>query len=302
MRALIVGTGAVGGYFGAKLARAGHAVVFVARGENLRALAERGLEIDAAASRSRLCPVRAVASARGEGPFDLVLVCVKVPDTASALGGVAAELAPRAIVLSLQNGIESEPTIERLLGLPPLLRALAYVGAELVAPGVVRHTSGGTIVVGEIGALRSERLERLRRWLEEASIEVVVAADILRAKWQKLAWNAAFNLVAALGGATIGAILDRPEARRVIAAAMAEVEAVARAEGVEFEPDYVHRVMSRADRDHRAVRPSTLQDRDRRKPLEHAALCGAVVRFAARHGIPTPVNETLDALARLASG
>jgi 2-dehydropantoate 2-reductase len=276
-------------------------VVFTARGNNLDALRLRGLTIQRAEGDLHVGAPRAAESPRGEGPFGLVLVCVKAQHTDVSLAGLGPELESGALVISLQNGVESEDRIERLLGVPALLRATAYVGVELVRPGVVRHTSGGTIVVGEIDGRRSQRLERLERLLCDAAIEVIVPPDILRAKWQKLAWNAAFNLVCALSGTTIGAILDDPEARGLVEQAMAEVEAVARAEGVAFEVDYVPRVLRLADRLHRAVRPSTLQDREKRKPLEHEALTGAVVRFGARHGIATPVNRTLDRLARLVS-
>jgi 2-dehydropantoate 2-reductase len=225
-----------------------------------------------------------------------------VQHTETALTGLDAEPEPGALVLSLQNGVESEEAIERRLGLPPLLRATAYVGVELVRPGVIYHTSGGTIVVGERDDRRSERLDRLERVLREASIDVIVPPDIRRAKWQKLAWNASFNLVCALSGATIGTILDSPDARRLVEDAMAEVETVAKAEGVAFEVDYIPRVLRLAERLHRAVRPSTLQDRDKRRPLEHDALSGAVVRFGERHGIATPIARTLDRLATLVSG
>jgi 2-dehydropantoate 2-reductase len=276
-------------------------VVFTARGDNLEALRVRGLTIERAEGDLHVRAPRAAGSPRGEGPFEVVLVCVKAQHTDAALAGLAPELEPGATVISLQNGVESEDTIEQLLGMPPLLRATAYVGVELVRPGVVRHTSGGTIVVGETDGRRSKRLERLERLLGEAAIEVIVPPDILRAKWQKLAWNASFNLVCALSGATIGAILDDPEARGLVERAMAEVEAVSSAEGVAFEVDYVPRVLRLAERLHRGVRPSTLQDREKRKPLEHEALTGAVVRFGERHGIATPVNRTFDRLARLVS-
>ena len=301
MRVLIVGAGAVGGYFGAKLAAAGNEVVFTARGEHLAALRRAGLVVEQASGELRLAFVDAVDSARGRGPFDLLLVCVKAHHTVAALDGVAAELADGAIVLSLQNGIESEATIERLLGMRSLLSGTAYVGVELVAPGVIRHTSGGTIVAGEIDGRPSERLERLERMLAAASIELLVPPDVRRAKWQKLAWNAAFNLVCALSGATIGGVLDDPEARAVAAAVMSEVEAVAGAAGVTFETAYVPRILRKAERLHRAVRPSTLQDREKRKPLEHEALTGVVVRLGKLHGVATPFTETLDRLARLVS-
>jgi 2-dehydropantoate 2-reductase len=229
------------------------------------------------------------------------LVCVKAHDTARAVESLANELEPEASVVSLQNGVESEPAIERLLDLPPLLRAIAYVGAELIAPGVVRHVSGGTIVIGEPDDRHSERLVRLERVLRDAGIDVVIPPNIQRAQWQKLAWNASFNMISALSGATIGGTLAEPAARRLVEAAMREVESVAGAQGIAFDPDHVSRMLHHAERNLGFVRPSTLQDREKRKPLEHDALSGAVVRFGRLHGVPTPIHQTLDALARLVS-
>jgi 2-dehydropantoate 2-reductase len=301
VRVLIVGTGAVGGYYGAKLVRAGHDVVFTARGENLHALRTRGLKIAGIEGDVTLESVRAVETPRGSGPFSLVLVCVKFQHTESALDGVAAELAPDADVISLQNGVESEPAIERFLGIRRMLRALAYVGVELVAPGNVRHSSGGTIVVGELDDRPSERLARVEKIFRDAAIDVVIPASIARAKWQKLAWNATFNLVSALSGATIGDTLADAEARRLVEAAMREVERVANAQGIEFDPDHIRRVIRHAEHNLGFVRPSTLQDREKGKSLEHDALTGAVVRFGERYGVPTPLHRTFDALARLVS-
>jgi 2-dehydropantoate 2-reductase len=302
MRTLIVGAGAVGGYFGAMLMRSGCDVVLTARGDHLRALAQRGLAVRGVSGDFTVAPVHAAASPRGTGPFSLVLVCVKFQDTEAALRDVATELAPEALVVSLQNGVESEPLIERLLGMPPLLRALAYVGAEIVAPGVLHHASGGTIVLGEPDDRRSQRVGRLERFLSAAGIAVEVPPSIARAKWQKLAWNASFNVISALTGATIGGTLVDPESRALVEAAMHEVEAVATAQGIAFETDHVARVLRHAARNLGFVRTSTLQDRERGKPLEHDALTGAVVRFGARLGVPTPVCATLDALARMVSG
>lgn len=311
MRTLIVGAGAVGGYFGARLVRAGNDVTLTARGEHLRALQSGGLRFQGIGGEFTVAALRAVESPRGEGPFELVLVCVKLQDTERALADLWGELSPGALVLSLQNGVESEPLIERLLGIDPanpeargapMIRALAYVGAELVAPGVINHTSGGTIMMGEIDDRRSQRLDRLEKTFTEAEIRVIVPPSILRAKWQKLAWNASFNLVCALTGTTIGGALALAEGKRLIEAAMREVEAVARAQGIEFDEGHVARDLRRAEKTLGFVRPSTLQDREKGKPLEHDALTGAVVRFGKRYGVPTPVNETLDALARLLSG
>ncbi|MET0152093.1 MAG: 2-dehydropantoate 2-reductase [Candidatus Binatia bacterium] len=300
MRTLIVGTGGVGGYYGAKLARAGHEVVFTARGRNLEEIRARGLRLESFEGAIIVSPARTLETTRGVAAFELVLVCVKAQDTVGALEGLASAIGVDTLVVSLQNGVESEELIERVLGLEPLIRGLAYVGVELVAPGVVHHSSGGTILIGERGDHPSPRLERLERLLREASIEVVVPQSMARAKWQKLAWNASFNVICALTGATIGGALADPESRSLVEAAMGEVEAVARAQAIEFEPGHIPNMLRYAERIG-FVRPSTLQDREKGKPLEHDALTGAVVRFGARLGVPTPVNHTLDALARLLS-
>lgn len=300
MRTLIVGAGAVGGYYGAKLARAGHEVVFTARGRNLEAIRERGLRLESPEGSIVVSPARALETADGERAFELILVCVKAQDTEAALEGLRSAIGVGALVVSLQNGVESEGLIERFLGIGPMLRGLAYVGVELVAPGTVHHSSGGTVLIGELDDRPSPRVRRLEQLLREASIEVVVPPNMARAKWQKLAWNAAFNVICALTGVTIGAALADPRSRRLVEAAMKEVEAVARAQDIEFDPDHVAAMLQHAERIG-FVRPSTLQDRERGKPLEHDALTGAVVRFAERLGVPTPVNCTLDALARLVS-
>jgi 2-dehydropantoate 2-reductase len=300
MRTLIVGTGAVGGFYGAKLARAGHEVVFTARGRNLEEIRARGLRLESFEGDITVPPARTLDTARSLAPFELVLVCVKAQDTEAALESLPGAIGADTVVVSLQNGVESEDLVERLLGLEPMIRGLAYVGVELVAPGVVRHASGGTILIGERDDHPSPRLERLERLFREAGIEVVVPQSIARAKWQKLAWNASFNVICALSGATIGGALASPEGRSLVEAAMGEVESVARAQGIEFEPGHIPNMLRYAERIG-FVRPSTLQDREKGKPLEHDALTGSVVRFGARLGVPTPVNQTLDGLARLIS-
>jgi 2-dehydropantoate 2-reductase len=300
MRTLIVGAGAVGGYYGAKLARAGHDVVFTARGRNLKVIRDRGLRLESVEGPIVVSPARALETPRGEATFELVLICVKAQHTEAALAELRGAVGASTLVLSLQNGVESEELIERSLGISPMVRGLAYVGVELVGPGTVRHSSGGTVVIGEPHDRPSSRLRRLAELLREASIEVVVPESIVRAKWQKLAWNASFNIICALTGVTIGAALADSKSRRLVETAMREVEAVAEAQGIEFDPDHIPKMLQYAERIG-FVRPSTLQDREKGKSLEHDALTGAVVRYGERFGVPTPVNQTLDGLARLVS-
>src|SRR5215470_18057398 len=149
MHVLVYGTGAVGGYFGALLARGGHDVTFVARGDNLTALRERGLTVHLPERTFVLSPVRAVTDPAEAPHPDVVLVCVKAYDTAAAASALRPVVGPDTIVLSLQNGIENEALLARELGLPPLMIALTRIGVAMVSPGVIEYSGRGTIVFGE---------------------------------------------------------------------------------------------------------------------------------------------------------
>ena len=166
MRILIAGTGGVGGYFGALLARAGRDVVFLARGRNLAALRERGLTVESVDGDMRLPHVTATDTLADAAPVDLVLVTVKSYDTSATAAVIAPVVTRETIVLSLQNGIENEGVLAAALGLPPLLGAMTQIGAELTAPGVVRHVAQGILLdparVDPVIAYAAEHLGTLR--------------------------------------------------------------------------------------------------------------------------------------------
>ena len=149
MRILIAGTGGVGGFFGAALARAGHSVVFLARGANLQALRSSGLTVESVDGDFHLSRITAVDGVGDLEPFGLVIVTVKSYDTESIARQIAPVVHEDTVVLSLQNGIENESVLASMLDLPPLMGAMTEIGAELVAPGVVRHVAEGTICFGE---------------------------------------------------------------------------------------------------------------------------------------------------------
>jgi 2-dehydropantoate 2-reductase len=304
MRTLVMGAGAVGAYFGGKLARAGADVVFVARGANLDALRAGGVRVEAGVSPAdaagapalHLTPVRAVADPAEAGPVDLILVCVKSYDSAAAAAALRPIVTPDTIVLSLQNGIENEAILAGALGLPPLLGGLTHIGAELVAPGVVRHDSGGRIIFGELDGCRSARADRLAQLCSAAGIAHHLSRHIAVMLWDKLCWNAAFNACTAVARRTVGELLARIDGRALVRAAMLEVVAVANANGVALDAARVDPEIERSAAELGHLRTSMLQDRDRGRRLEHDALNGAVVRAAERTATPAPVNRVLYAL------
>ncbi len=296
MRILIAGTGAVGGYFGACLARAGTDVVFLARGRTLAALNGSGLTVESVDGDFHLSRITAVADVTDAEPFDLVLVTVKSYDSRAIAERIAPAVAPETVVLSLQNGVENESLLAAALDLPPLMGAMTQIGAELVAPGVVRHVAEGTIFFGEITGHESGRARALAELLTAAGVRHQLSLHMPVLLWDKLAWNAAHNAVTALTRTTAGAAASLPATAAVLRAAMHEVVAVARAQGILLDPARVDPTIAYS-RDHLGtLRTSMLQDLERGRRLEHDALNGAVVRFGETVGVPTPVNRTLHGL------
>ena len=300
MRVLVLGAGAVGGYFGALLQRGGHEVWFVARGENLAALRARGLTIRLGTETLHLLPVRAVADPAEAPRPDLVLVCVKSYDTPAAALALRPAVGPDTIILSLQNGVENEDTLARALGLPPLMVALTRIGVALVAPATIDYSGRGTILFGEPDGSESPRARRAAEAFAAAGVPHELRRDILVAAWEKLAWNAGFNAVSTLTRSTVAEVLAEPASRELVIAALEEADAVAVATGIPVRRWRTERVLEESVSGLPDFQTSMLQDLLRGRRLEHDALNGAVVRAAARVGVAVPVNRTLVALlARL---
>jgi 2-dehydropantoate 2-reductase len=295
-RVLVMGTGALGAFYGGRLAQAGVDVAFVARGATLAALRRDGVRIETARGVDRVSPVQAVATPAEAGPRSIALVCVKSYDTDAAIAALRPVVGPDTIVLSLQNGIENEARLADGLGLPPLLAGLTQIGAEMVAPGVVRVDSGGRIVFGELDGAATPRVARLAALFAAAGVDHRVTGRIAVMLWDKLAWNAAFNAATAVTRRTVGELLADPDGRVLVRAAMLEVVAVAQASGVPLAPERVDETLRHSAAELAMLKTSMLQDRLRGRRLEYDALNGAVLRAAARHGVATPVNRVLHGL------
>jgi 2-dehydropantoate 2-reductase len=296
MRILIAGTGAVGGFFGACLARAGHDVVFLARGTNLAALRSAGLTVESIDGDFHLSRITAAERVDEGAPFGLVLFTVKSYDTAEVARQIAPAVHEDAVVLSLQNGVENESQLAAELDLPPLMGAMTEIGAELVAPGVVRHVAEGTIFFGEMNGHESPRGRNLATLFTEAGIRHRFTREITTALWGKLMWNAAHNAVTAITHTTAAAAAGLPATADVLRAAMHEVVAVARAQGILLDPARVETTLTFSREHLHTLRTSMLQDLERGRRLEYDAINGAVVRFGEAVGVPTPVNRTLHGL------
>jgi 2-dehydropantoate 2-reductase len=298
MNILIMGAGAIGAYYGARLQEVGEKVVYCARGENLRAMRERGLEIKSPRGDLSL-RVDATDRPADFAPYDLVLFCVKSYDNEAAAKSIMGCVAAGGGVLTVQNGVENEDHLIELLGEGVVLGGNARIGAELVAPGKVVHVSNGYIDFGELDGKETPRAKNYADALKRAGILGEFTPRIRALRWDKLTWNAAFNTVTALTRQPVGAVLADSEGRALVLTLMQEVIKVARAEGADIPEHRAEQLLQFSDKNLKAVRTSTLQDFERGKRLEYEALSGAVVRAARRHRIAVPASEAIYALLKL---
>ncbi|MDQ3419616.1 MAG: 2-dehydropantoate 2-reductase [Acidobacteriota bacterium] len=302
MRVAVLGSGAVGGYYGAKLARAGHDVTFIARGAHLQALRERGMEIRSPAVGDFTVRANAHDDTSRVGIVDLVIVAVKAYDNATALPMIRPMLGPNTTVLTVQNGVDSVGEVAAVAGEAHTLGGTTYIATALSAPGVIEQT--GThrrIVFGEVfGVLPRvpERVTVIHEAMVAADIQAEVAGDGRIPIWEKFIFLVA---LAGFTGATrlpVGPVWTDPFIREQFLNGCREVEAVARAEGVEVAADRIQQIESYVGSIPGTTRSSLLIDLAQGKKIEVEALQGSVVRRAARLGVSVPIMSTLYAVLK----
>lgn len=303
MKVAILGSGAVGGYYGARLVRAGHDVTFVARGAHLAAMREHGLSIKSPALYDFTIPVHAEKDTSRVGPVDLVLVAIKAYDNSTALPMLRPLLGADTIVLTLQNGVDSAAEVAAVAGEGRTLGGATYIATALEAPGVIVQT--GThrrIQFGEVfGELprMSARVAMLRDTFAAADIEVDAFDDGRVPIWEKFVFLAAMAGFTGAARLPIGPIWADSFVRAQFLAGCREIEAVARAAGVPVARDVVDRIAPYVEKIPGTMRSSLLIDLQNGKPTEVEALQGSVVRRGTALGVPTPIMGTLYALLKL---
>jgi 2-dehydropantoate 2-reductase len=307
MRVVVIGSGAVGGYYGAKLARAGHEVTFIARGAHLRAIRERGLLIWSPLGDFRV-QARAEQDTARLSKSDLVIFAVKTYDNDSALRLLPSVTGPHTLVLTLQNGVDSATEIASVVGTPPVLAGATYIATAIAAPGLIEQT--GThrrIVFGEIfntGADVSDRVRQLAQTMNAADIEAEPVADARGPLWEKFIYLAAYAGFSGSSRQPAGPIWNDPITRDQFLAAVEEIATVAQAEGVTLAEDPAARrarITSYMETVPKTMRASLLIDLQAGKRIEVEALQGAIVRRAAARGVATPIMRTLYAVLRAAA-
>lgn len=314
MKICIFGMGAVGGRFGARLAAAGHAVSAVARGENLAALRRDGITLHSLGETIR-APLRVSDSTQDLGPQDLVISTLKATSLPDLARGIAPLLGPETPVVFAQNGIpwwydmglsEARPALPDLASLDPggalrsavaperVIGGMIYSPNEMVAPGVVRHTSPrqSGLTIGETDDSDSDRIGELRAALEGAGIKSDRTADIRQAIWSKLILNMTGSIISLLSGHQVSVVRKQARLRTLYPRMTGEAIAIAAANGIALDFDAEAQMQRLPDHT-----PSIRQDYELGRPMELECLLHVPLAFGAAQGVDTPCLDTVAALA-----
>lgn len=288
LRVLVMGAGGVGGYFGSLLHKGGQEVTMVARGEHLEAMRREGLKVLSHKGNFTAYP-EVTDDPSDLGHFDLILFTVKSYDTEAGIQLIEGNVGPDTVILSLQNGVENDEKLAEAFGREKLVGGVAYIGAGVLEPGVIEHRSVGRMSIGDY---QTEKSAQLAETFREAGIECSVSEDIMKEKWEKLVFNAAFNSVTTLTRSTFGDVVACEGALSVARSIMEEVVAVAQREGLDLSEASVQRATDLAESLGDA-HSSMMNDLLSGKKLEVDALLGPIVRKGAQHGVATPVSEAV---------
>jgi 2-dehydropantoate 2-reductase len=296
-RIAVMGSGGLGGYFGALFARGGSDVSFVARGAHLAAMRSRGLRVDPDVV--HLHPVQVTDDPGEIGVVDVVLVCVKLWDTRDALVDTAPMVGPHTAVVSFQNGVVKEGLLAEAFGAQRVLGGVAYIASTVSEPGVITKTGPlERLVFGELDGSTSARVEGLLAACEAGGIAAEVSTEISLEIWKKFVFLVGLSATTTTMRVAIGPIRSHPQARSFLLDVMREVVAVGQARGVPLPADYAEQRLAFADGVSPDMTSSMYHDLERGNRLEVPWLSGGVVELGRSVGVPTPLNRAVaDILA-----
>ena len=297
---LVMGAGAVGGYFGGRIfEKTGIDTFLIARGKHLSQIHENGLQILSVDGNANLKIPASEIPADAPVP-DLILFTVKSYDTDSAIRQIAPVVHENTTILTLQNGIENFEKLQKKFG-DHALQGLCQIGAGIEKPGVIRHKAFGHIVFGEQDGSLTKRVQEITDLFDAAGISCQVSEDIKRDVWLKFAWNIVFNGLTAAVDVTIDGLFENNESEDFLKRLFEEFQKVAKAENVDIDSDDVDMILEKS-RNLGSFVTSTLRDRRQGKPLEYDGLTGALLRKADEYDIELPLFQALHEMLRIADG
>lgn len=294
MKIAVMGTGGVGGYFGGRLARAGHDVTFIARGAHLDALRAHGLRVDSTAGDFVVSPVHATSDPGEVGTVDAVIVAVKSWQLPGAAQALRPMIADETVVLPLLNGVEAADVLSQAVGPGRTLGGLCRILAAIEGPGHIRHAGmEPSVVLGELDGAPSERARRLHAAFAEAGVRTTLADDVQVAIWEKFMLIATWSGIGAVTRAPVGVWRALPGTRALAEAALREVQMLAQARGVNVATAAVARTLEFIDGVPQGGIASMQRDIMQGRPSELEAQSGAIVRLASEAGVSVPTHAFL---------
>jgi 2-dehydropantoate 2-reductase len=298
MRFAIYGSGGVGGYFGGRLAQAGHDVTFIARGKHLAAINENGLRVESILGDFAVQPTKATDDPSQVGIVDVILVAVKAWDIPAAAESMKPMVGEKTLVIPLENGVDAPEQLASGLSRKHILGGLCRISSFIGGPGVIRHVGVQPyIAFGELDDRKTHRVESLRIIFSNLDgINVEIPDDIQKAIWEKFVFIAAVGGVGAVTRQPIGTYRSMPETRAMLVRALQEVVAVGQACGVALDNDTADRILTTIiEHAPEGTIASMQKDIMEGKRSELESQNGAVLRMGRALGIPTPVNEFIYA-------
>jgi 2-dehydropantoate 2-reductase len=304
LRIAVMGSGGVGGFFGARLARGGADVTFIARGAHLAAMREHGLAIESTDESFHLPKVNVTDDPKTIGPVDLVMFGVKLWDTEPAARSLVPIMGTDTALISFQNGVQKDDMLRPIFGEQAMMGGVAYVGTNISRPGVIAQKGPmQRLVFGEYDGRRSRRAEDFLTACQRGGIDVEISPDIRREIWQKFVFLAGMSAATASTRSPLGRVLSNPLTRQFFLDLMREVVAVGRAHGVAIPEDFPEQRLAFADTLHPDMTASMHHDLEQGRPLELQWLSGGVVDLGAEVSVPTPLHRAVrDALILHAAG
>jgi 2-dehydropantoate 2-reductase len=304
MRIAVIGAGGFGGYFGARLAKGGADVRFLARGSHLAAMQANGLVVEGGPERICVNPVIASGNPAVLGVADFVLLAVKLWDTEMVLRQIKPMVGPSTTLISFQNGVLKDNALRNAYGPAQIMGGVGYVATTIDRPGVIRQTGPmERLVFGEFDGRRSTRAEAFLHACLKGGINAELSTDILREIWEKYVFLVGLSGTTTAMRSPIGPIRENRQTRAFLLDVMREVVAVGNAHGAELQSDYAERRLALADDVAADMTSSMHHDLQRGRPLEIRWLSGGVVQLGSAVGIATPLNRAIaDVLALYEAG
>ncbi|MBR6163589.1 2-dehydropantoate 2-reductase [bacterium] len=297
----VIGTGGVGGYFGAKLLKAGFDVVFVATKKSAEIISKNGLKISSPSGDMEFKEVKVTSDYSFIKDCDVIFLCTKSQNTKEVGEGIKPYMKQGAIIVSLQNGIENEEILSEILGAERVIPAQIYISVASYSAGMIEHGGSGEIVIGELDNQTTDRLRELQNLLMSADIPTKITNDYRKILWLKLLVNSVYNGFSAILGDDFKKIPFSVAGKTAFYEMLKEGQRVANADGVNIEEKHLQKITEMTEEGNVFFNypSSTLQDVKKHKPLEIDYIQGAIIRKGKKYNIETPMNELIWSLLKI---